>query len=347
MICKRQPKACAVPATALRGSSLILHPSSFVWMIVAACIAMSSAIATAAEYPTRPIRMLIPFAPGGATDIIARMIEPKMSRSLGQQMVIDNRAGAAGNIAVELTAQAQPDGYTLLMGNISTNSINPILFAGRMKVNAVKDLAGVTQLVAIPNFLLGNPKMPATLKEAIEYAKARPGQLNFGAPLGSYSHLDMLAFQARAGIRMVHIPTKGAGETLPNLLRGDSHIQISNVASNIGPVRAGQIRAYAVTGDKRITDAPDVPTMAEAGFPGIGSDNWNGIFSPARTPKPVLARLHAAATAAMKELDGEGLLAKRQVPMRLSTSPADFDAYVMSELKRWDKIIRDNNVKID
>jgi tripartite-type tricarboxylate transporter receptor subunit TctC len=303
--------------------------------------------AFAAEYPTRPIRIIIPFAPGGATDIIARMIEPKMSRSLGQQVVVDNRAGAAGNIAVELTAQAQADGYTLLMGNISTNSINPILFASRTKVNAVKDLAGVTQLVAIPNFLLGNPKMPATLKEAIEFAKARPGQLNFGAPLGSYAHLDMLALTARAGIRMVHIPTKGAGETLSNLLRGDSHIQISNVASNIGPVRAGQIRAYAVTAEKRLADLPAIPTMAEAGFPGIGSLNWNGLFAPARTPKPVLAKLHSHAAAAMKELNAEGVLEKRQVPMRLSASPADFDAYVLSELKRWDKIIKDNQVKID
>ena len=321
--------------------------SAAIGAFAAFAILVASQNVMAQNYPNRPIRMLIPFAPGGATDIIARMIEPRMSRALGQQIVVDNRAGAAGNIAVELTAQAQPDGYTLLVGNISTNSINPILFAGRTKVNAVKDLAGVTKLVAIPNFLLGSPKMPATLKEAIEYAKARPGQLNFGAPLGSYSHLDMLAFTARAGIKMVHIPTKGAGETLTNLLRNDSNIQISNVASNIGPVRAGQIRAYAVTGAKRIADAPSVPTMAEAGFPGIGSDNWNGIFAPARTPKPVLAKLHATAVAAMKELEMEGVLEKRQTPISLSASPADFDAYVLSELKRWDKIIKDNKVQID
>lgn len=319
-------------------------------LFLALCAFLPGAIAAQSkgpEFPVRPIRVIIPFAPGGATDIIARMIEPKMSRSLGQQVVVDNRAGAAGNIAVELAAQAQPDGYTLLMGNISTNSINPILFAGRMKVNAVKDLAGVTQLVAIPNFLLGSPKMPATLKEAIEFARARPGQLNFGAPLGSYSHLDMLAFTARAGIRMVHLPTKGAGETLTNLLRNDSNIQISNVASNIGPVRAGQIRAYAVTGAKRIAVAPAVPTMAEAGFPGIGSDNWNGLFAPARTPRPVLAKLHSHAVAAMKELQAEGVLEKRQTPMALSASPADFDAYVRSELARWDRIIKDNKVRID
>ena len=323
--------------TFLLGLSFFLSPSAF----------RLESTAVAADYPTRPIRLIIPFAPGGATDIIARMIEPKMSRSLGQQVVVDNRPGAAGNIAVELTAHAQPDGYTLLVGNISTNSINPLLFAGKMKVNAVKDLAGVTRLVAIPNFLLGSPKMPATLPEAIEYARVRPGQLNFGAPLGSYSHLDMLAFTAKAGIRMVHLPTKGAGETLTNLLRNDSNIQISNVASNIGPVRAGQIRAYAVTGEKRIAEAPSVPTMAEAGFPGIGSDNWNGLFAPVRTPKAVVAKLDGAATAAMKELEAEGVLAKRQTPISLSASPAQFDAYVRSELQRWERIIKENKVRID
>jgi tripartite-type tricarboxylate transporter receptor subunit TctC len=322
--------------------------STVVIAFTALAILVASQYAMAQNYPVRPIRVLIPFAPGGATDIVARMIEPKVSRALGQPLVVDNRAGAAGNIAVELTAQAQPDGYTLLVGNISTNSINPILFAGRMKVNAHKDLAGVTLLVSIPNLILGGPTVPArTLKEAIAYARERPGQLNYSAPLGSYSHLDMLAFTAAAGITMVHVPSKGAGETLPLLLRGDTHITESNVASNIGAVRAGQIKAYAVTSDKRIAELPNVPTMAEAGFPGYGSLNWNGIFVRAGTPKAVIARLHAVAVAAMKELDAEGVLEKRQTPMSVSGSPAEFDAFVRSEAQRWTKIIKDNKVKID
>ena len=321
--------------------------------LLAAVLCASLATHLAAQskgqnYPARPLRVLIPFAPGGATDIVARMIEPKVSRALGQPFVVDNRAGAAGNIAVELTAQAQPDGYTLLVGNISTNSINPLLFAGRMKSNALKDLTGVTLLVSIPNLILGGPTVPAkTLKEAIAYAKERPGQLNYSAPLGSYSHLDMLAFTAAAGIKMVHVPSKGAGETLPLLLRGDTHITESNVASNIGPVRAGQIKAYAVTSDKRLAELPNVPTMAEAGFPGIGSLNWNGLFVPARTPKAVIARLHAVTVQAMKELDAEGVLEKRQTPISVSGSPAEFNAFILSESKRWEKIIRDNQVKID
>src|SRR5688572_12936836 len=280
-------------------------------------------------YPARPIRLLIPFAPGGATDIIARVLEPTWSKRLGQQLVVDNRSGAAGNIAVELVAQAQPDGYTLLVGNISTNSINPLLFAGRTKVNALKDLAPITKLVAIPNFILGSPKLPAsTLKEALAYAKARPGQLNYQAPLGSYSHLDMLALTSAAGVKMVHLPSKGAGETLPALLRGDIHITESNVASNIGAVKAGQVKAFAVTADRRLTDLPDVPTMAEVGYPGIGSLNWNGLFAPVRTPRAIVTKLHAASVAAMKELEADGALAKRALPVSLSASPDEFAAFV-------------------
>lgn len=308
----------------------------------------NAAQSPAQNYPERPIRLVIPFAPGGATDIIARILEPKLTKRLGQQVVVDNRAGAAGNIAVELVAQAQPDGYTLLVGNISTNSINPILFAKRSKVNAIKDLTGVTKLVAIPNFILGSPKMSAnTLKEALAYAKSRPGQLNYQAPLGSYSHLDMLALTAAAGVKMVHLPSKGAGETLPALLRGDISITESNVASNLGAVRAGQVKAYAVTSEKRISELPSVPTMAEAGFPGIGSLNWNGVFAPAHTPPAVIAKIYAALIASMKELDAEGMLSKRLIPVSLSESPADFNAYVLSEMHRWQQIIKNGNVSLD
>ncbi|MDB5904727.1 MAG: hypothetical protein JWM26_3605 [Betaproteobacteria bacterium] len=317
---------------------------------VALALGLSAHAAQRAEqaYPTKPIRLLVPFAPGGATDIIARVLEPNLSKRLGQQLVIDNRTGAAGNIAVELVAQSQPDGYTLLVGNISTNSINPFLFAKRIKADALRDLAPVTKLVAIPNFILGSPKLPAkTLREAMAYAKERPGQLNFQAPLGSYSHLDMLALTAAAGVKMVHLPSKGAGETLSAMLRGDIHITESNVASNIGAVRDGRIRAYAVTAEQRLAELAEVPTMAEAGFPGIGSLNWNGVFAPAKTPRPILAKLHAQTFAAMKDLDADGSLSKRQLPVSLSASPEEFTAFVQAEAKRWQKIIRDNNVRID
>ena len=309
--------------------------------------AAMAAQSAAADFPQRPIRLVVPFAAGGATDIVARMLGPKLAERFGQQVVVDNRAGAAGNIAVEIVATAQPDGYTLLVGNISTNSINPILFP-KMKVDAIRDLTGVTLLASIPNAILAGPKVPGTtLKEAIAWARERQGQLNYSAPLGSYSHLDMLALTAAAGLKMTHIPSKGAGETLTLLMRGETHLTESNVASNIGPIRAGQIKALAVTAPTRIPDLPDVPTLAESGFPGIGSMNWNGLFAPAKTPKPVIDKLFAATIAVMRDPELQELFNKRAVPMALSASPAEFDAYVRSEHQRWLKIIKDNNVRID
>ncbi len=302
----------------------------------------------AADYPQRPVRVIVPYAPGGATDIVARILAPKLSERLKQQFVVDNRAGAAGNIAVELVATAAPDGYTLLVGNISTNSINPLLFASKMKIDAMRDLAGVTLLASIPNAIVAGPKLPGnTLKEAIAYIKERPGQFNYQAPLGSYSHLDMLALTAVAGIKMTHLPSRGAGETLPALMRGEILISNSNVASNIGAIRAGQIKALAVTSAQRIAELPEVPTLTEAGFPGIGSLNWNGIFVPAKTPKAIVDKLHAAVVAEMKNPEMHDYLTKRLIPVTLNASPAEFDAYVRSESQRWAKIIKDNNVRID
>ncbi len=314
--------------------------------VVAITSVFLAGAALAQTYPSKPIRLVVPFAPGGATDIVGRILAPKLGERFGQQVVVDNRSGAAGNIAVEIVATAQPDGHTILVGNISTNSINHLLFK-KMKVNAVRDLAPITLLASIPNVILGGPKMPANFKEALAYVRERPGQLNFQAPLGSYSHLDMLALTAAAGLKMVHLPSKGAGETLTALMRGDVHITNSNVASNIGAIRAGQIRAYAVTSEKRIADLPDVQTLTEAGFAGIGSLNWNGLFVPVNTPRAVVDRIFKETVAAFSDAEMKDYLAKRLIPLALSDSPAAFSAYVQSESKRWDKIIRDNKVVIE
>lgn len=310
--------------------------------------AASAAQPAGPEYPNRPIRLVIPYAAGGATDIVARILGPKLHERMGQPIVVDNRPGAAGNLAVELVAQAQRDGYTLFVGNISTNSINPILFKSRAGIDAGRDLAGITLLASIPNLIIGGPKLPAsTLKEAIAYVKERPGQFNYSAPLGSYSHLDMLAFQRAAGLKLVHVPSKGAGETLPLLLRGETHLTESNVASNLGAIRAGQIKAFAVTAAKRISELPEVPTMAEAGFPGIGSLNWNGLFTPAKTPRSIIDKLHQAVVGVMREPEMHEFMGKRAIPIATSASPAEFDGYVRSERERWAKLVSDNDVRID
>ncbi len=321
---------------------------------VAIVLLLVSGLAAGAQlptqnYPQRPIRLVVPFAPGGATDIVARIAGPKLTELLDQQVVVDNRVGASGNIALELVAKAQPDGYTLLVGNVSTNSINPIAFAQVLKFDPSKELVGVTLLASIPNLLVAGAGFPPnSLSEVIAYAKARPGQLNHGGPIGSYSHLDLLALLNATGMQMLHVPSKGgAGTAVTTLINGEVHITWMNVATATPQVKGGRFKAYAVTTDQRLPELPLVPTMTEAGFPGIGSNNWNGIFAPARTPRPIVNKLFAALIKTMQRPDIQELFAKNQVPVALSKSPDDFDAFVQSEMGRWAKIVRENNIKLE
>lgn len=296
----------------------------------------------------RPVRLVVPFAPGGATDIVGRILAPGLAETIGQSVLVDNRTGAAGNIAVELVARAQPDGHTVLISNVSTASVNPILFAHVLQVKPETDLTGVTLLASIPNLLVAGAAFPpATLAELIAWAKARPGQMNFSSPLGSYSHLDMLDFAARAGFSAVNIPSKGAGASLPQIMAGEIHFSIMNAATALPFVRAGKLKAYITTGAKRLPELPDVPTLAETGFPGAGSDNWNGLFVPAKTPAATVERLFAATTQAMQRDLTRDAFAKANVPILLSRSPAEFNAFVRAELKRWAKIIKANDIRID
>lgn len=302
----------------------------------------------ARDYPRRPIRAIVPFPPGGANDIVARLVGPKLSERLGQQIVVDNRAGASGNIGVELAVDAKPDGYTLLIGNTTTNGINPTLFAKTMRVKPAQDLTGVSLLAAMPHVLISSGKFPPkTFQELIAYAKARPGELNYTAPLGAHPHLDMLALAAATGIKIVHLPSKGAGQTIPMVLSGEAQLSNTTVASVIGQLRAGQLRAYAITSARRLPELPDVPTFNEVGLKDAGSINWVGIFAPAKTPRAIINKLHAAALYVMNQQETKDFLASRLVPPAVSASPDEFNAFVQSEVKRWSKIIKDNNVKLE
>ena len=323
---------------------------SVLFTIVLVALAPGSRAAEndAQDYPRRPVRFIIPFPPGGANDIAARLVGPKLSERLGQQIVVDNRAGASGNIAIEIAVNAQPDGYTFLVGNATTNGINPTLFAATMRVKPAQELTGVTLLAVMPHVLLSSSKFPPnTFQELIAYAKARPGELNYTAPLGAHPHLDMLALAAATGIRIVHLPSKGAGETIPMLLRGDAQLSNTTVASVIGQLRAGQLKGYAVTSAQRIAELPDVPTFSEVGLKGIGSINWVGIFAPAKTPRAIINKLHAAVLYVMNQQETKDLFALRLVPPAVSASPDEFNAYVQSEVGRWSKIIKDNKVKLE
>ena len=308
-----------------------------------------SAGAWAQDYPKRPIRVFVPYAPGGATDTVTRIIAPAIAEILKQPMVIENRTGASGNIAVELTAKAAPDGYTLLMGTVSTNTINPALFAQALKVDPIRDLTGISLVAAIPNVLVSGAQFPPnSLQEVVAYAKARPGQLNYGNTVGSFAHLDMLMLLRTAGVNMAHIPSKGgAGDAVAMLVRNE--IQLSWMSPTLAEthVKGGRLKAYAVTSSQRVHYLPNVPTMVEAGFSGIGSDSWHGLFAPSGTPRDIVDKLYAALAQAAKQADVRDKFEKVVIPLTPSKSPEDFDSFVRTESVRWKKIIADNHVTLE
>ncbi len=250
--------------------------------------------------------------------------------------------------APELAARAQPDGYTFLVGNNTSNAIVPVLYVDRMKVVPAKELTGISLLAAIPHVVIASSKFaPNTFQELIAYIKARPGQLNYNAPLGGHPHLDMLALLAATGTSMVHIPSKGAGETIPSLLRGEAHVSNSNVASVIGLIRAGQLKAYAVTSETRIAELSTVPTFNEVGLKGVGSINWVGLFAPVKTSPAIIKKMHSTIFDILSQSELKDTYAKRLVPLAVSATPAEFNAFVAAETARWVKLVKDNNIKLE
>ncbi len=302
----------------------------------------------AQQWPTRPVRVIVPFALGGATDLVARILGPALAESLGQPFVIENRPGASGNIGVEIAAKAPPDGHTLLVGNISTNAVNPTGFAGRLKFDPVKDLAPVTLVASVPTIMVTSPRLPpSSMKELIEYARSRPGELNYSNPLGSYSHLDTLDLARKNGINVVLIPSKGAGSAITSIINGEIHFSFLTMSSVIPHVKAGRMKALATTSRERLPELPNVPTMAEAGFPGVGSENWNGLFFQAQTPRPVVNRLYAATIEAIGKKSVHDAFVNASLPITLSKSPEDFQAFVDAEVRRWGRIVREHDVHLE
>jgi len=302
----------------------------------------------APAWPRRTVHLIVPFALGGATDIVARILAPALGETLAQPFVVENRPGAAGNIGVELVVRASPDGYTVLVGNISTNAINPTAFAATLKFDPAKELTPVTLLASVPNVLVSGAAFPpGSFKELIEYARARPGEMNYSNPLGSYSHLDTLDLLARTGVKAVLIPSKGAGSTLTSIINGEIHFSFLNAASITPHVKGGRMKAFATTARARLPDLPEVPTMAEVGFPEMGSVNWNGFFMPAKTPRPVVAKLHSATLQVMQRKQVQDAFVNSAVPMTLSKSPEEFQEFVNAEIRRWARIIRNNDIRLE
>ena len=316
--------------------------------VLAAMLAgLSAAPAWAqAGYPQRPVRMVVPFAPGGASDFVGRIMQARLSEELGQQIVIDNRAGAAGNIGVEVAARANADGYTLLLGNVGTMAINPGLYL-KFPIKPVRDLIGITQVVDVPGSLVVHPSLPVhNVKELIEYAKARQGQLNFGSPgTGSANQLEMEFFTRATGIKMTHVPYKGgAGPAAIALLGNEVQLMFVTLSSSITFVKQGRMRALGVVAPKRIAAVPDVPTMAEAGFTTMTVGSWQGVFVPTGVPRDVVSTLFKAAIKTMEDATVRKRLADGGVEVVVSKSPDAFGAFVKAENERWAKVIKDAGV---
>lgn len=297
---------------------------------------------TEAWKPTRPIRIIVPFGPGGASDIIARLIQPALGEELGTSIVIDNRAGAAGNIGMEAAAKSPPDGYTLFLGNVSTSAINQWTYAGKLGIEPLKDLIPVSMVAKVPGALTASTRFPAnSVKELVEYVKANPGKVNHtSAGAGSYAMLDILELERANGLQMVHVAYRGgAGQFITGLVSGEVDLAFTNVSSAVELVKSGRLKALAVTSSERIPELAQVPTMTEAGFPGIGTDGWQGIFVPAGTPQPVVQRLHEAIAKVLAQPATRDNLAKRLVIPSPSRSPAEFAGFVSSETARWGRIV--------
>jgi tripartite-type tricarboxylate transporter receptor subunit TctC len=317
---------------------------------IAGLLSLVAAAQPADPYPSRPVKILVPYAPGGVTDIIARHLAPKLQDALGQPFVVENRPGASGNLALEAAAHAAPDGYTLFVGNVSTNAINESTFAHTLQIRPSRDLVGVTKLVETPHVVVANPAFPPnTIAEMIEWTKRNPGKLNYAsAGIGSYPHLDMLRFAKAANMEATHIPYKGgAGQMLPALISGEVQVSFINLASTSEQIKAGRLKALATTMPSRVPELPNVATMAEQGYPGIGTNAWQGMFAPAATPKPIVDKLYAAVSSVLSRPEMKEMLAKQLMAVSLSASPYEWTEQVRAETQSWGEFVRENKVKVE
>ncbi len=311
--------------------------------LLTAVLALASAPAWA-DYPDRPIKLVIPFAAGGATDVIGRALAQSMSRSLGQQVVVDNRPGAGGVLAGTVVAKAPADGYTLLMGSIGLLSIGPNLRA-ETAYDVKTAFVPVAPVSATPNLIVAHPSLKAqTLRELIALAKAEPGKIAYGTSGPATStHLSGELFQAQAGVRLVHVPYKGGAQALNDLLAGQIPLMFDTMSA-VQAVKAGRLRALAITSDRRSPLLPDVPTVAEAGLPGYRVTSWNGIMAPAGTPAAVVARLNAEVNKALASPEVQKSLTADGSEIR-GGSAEDFGRFIDEETRRWGQLIRSAGIK--
>jgi tripartite-type tricarboxylate transporter receptor subunit TctC len=317
--------------------------------LAAISLALAGAPSASAQapFPSKPIRIVVPFPPGGTTDILARAAAQKMTEAWKEQVVVDNRPGAGGNIGAELVAKAPPDGYTMLMGTVGTHAINPSLYA-KMPYDHVKDFAPVILVASVPNVLVVHPSVPAnTVQELIAYAKANPGKINFASSgSGTSIHLAGELFKTMAGVQMAHVPYKGSAPAIADLLGGQVQIMFDNLPSALPQIRGGKLRALAVTSAQRAPALPDVPTVAESGLPGFEASSWFGLLAPAGSPRDAIVKVNGevdrwlASPEAKEKLTSQGANAA-------GGSPEDFARHIAAETAKWQQVVKASGAKVD
>lgn len=303
--------------------------------------------AFAQSYPVKAVKMIVPFPAGGTTDILGRIVAQKLSERLGQPFIIDNRGGAGGNIGADVVAKSAPDGYTLLVGTVGTNAINASIYA-KMPYDTVKDFVPIGLIAAVPNVLVVHPSVPArTVKELIDLLKSKPGEINFASSgNGTSIHLSGELFKTMAGVRMNHIPYKGSAPALTDLIGGQVQLMFDNLPSSMPHIKAGKLRALAVTSLKRSAARPDLPTIAEAALPGFDASSWFALFAPAGTPKEIVGKLNSELNTILQLADvREKFAAQGAEPTEFT--PEQFAAFTQAELTKWARVVKESGAKVD
>lgn len=315
-------------------------------VITSLVLAGATSGAFAQSYPAKPVRIIVPLAPGGGTDIIGRTIAQALSESLGQSFFVENRAGAGGNIGMEATAKAPSDGYTLLVASLGL-AINPSLYR-KAGFDPLKDFSLISLVTSGPFVLVVHPSIPATsVKQLVALVKSRPGDLNYAsAGSGSGPHLSAELFKSITRVQMVHVPYKGGGPALIDVLSGQVSLMFPSMPAALSHIRAGKLRALAVTTERRSTAAPDIPTVSESGVPGYASDTWYGLLAPARTPREIVLALNSGIVKSVQTPDMRERLAKLGLEP-VGSSPEQFSAYLKAEMVKWAKVINEAGIRAD
>ena len=316
-------------------------------LLAMCCFALAAGVASAQGYPAKPIRMVLPYPPGGGSDTIGRPLAQKLSESLGQQVIVENRGGANGNIGMEHAARAAPDGYTLVFALTAQLAVNPALY-GKVPYDPVKDFAPITLLGTGAYILVVHPSLPAkTLKQLIALAKAQPGQIAYSSSgNGSGGHLAAELMNSMAGIRMLHVPYKGGGPALVDLIAGQVQVLFSTQLASWPHIQSGRIRALAVSTAKRPASIPDLPTVAEAGLPGYDSGVWYAVLAPAGTPRDIIMKLNGEIIRALKVQDYRALLVNNAIDP-IGSAPEQLGQYIRSELTKWATVVKEAGVRVD